>query len=120
MLPVAFCVRSDFDGVVSIISVAGELEIATSPQLQSELDLLFNDGAQHVLIDLTETDFVETTGLRTLLKASRQTCGTPSLSILCPNPRVRRVFELTGVAELVALHDDRASALDCHSKQLRR
>jgi len=39
---------------------------------------------------------------------------------LCPNPRVRRVFELTGVAELVAIHDDRASALDWHSKQLRR
>ncbi len=118
MLPVAFCVRSDFDGVVSIISVAGELDIATSPQLQSELDLVFADGAQHVVIDLTETDFVETTGLRILLKASRQTCG--SLSILCPNPRVRRVFELTGVAELVVLHDDRASALDWHSKQLRR
>jgi len=120
MLPVAFWVRSDFDGVVSIISVAGDLDIATSPQLQSELDLVFNDGAQHVLIDLTETDFVETTGLRILLKASRQTCGTASVSILCPNPRVRRVFELTGVAELVVLHDDRASALDWHSKQLRR
>jgi hypothetical protein len=37
-------VRSDFEGVVSIISVAGELDIATGPQLQSELDLVFDAG----------------------------------------------------------------------------
>jgi len=117
MVPTACCVREDRDGVVSIISVAGELDIATAPTLQSALDRVHMCGANHILVDLSETDFLETTGLRTLLTASRRSAGKGSLSIVCPNPNVRRVFELTGVAELLVLHDDRTSAIRWHHRR---
>ena len=118
MLPQAFRVRNDHVGVVSIVSVAGELDIATAPTLQTALEHADTDGARHVLVDLTDTRFLETSGLRTLLRASQRMSAGGSLSIVCPNACVRRVFELTGTADLLALHDDRASALRWHERRV--
>ncbi len=117
MLTSAFCVHNDREGVVSIISVAGELDVATAPVLQSALDRACMHGADHILVDLTNTGFLESTGLRTLLRASQQRSGSASLSIVCPNANVRRVFELTGIAKLLALHDDRSAALRWHHQR---
>ncbi len=117
MGPTAFCVDNAREGVVSIISVAGELDVATAPALQTALEGAWADGARHVLVDLTNTGFLESTGLRTLLIASQKASGAASLSIVCPNAGLRRVFELTGVDELLVMHDDRATALQWHQRR---
>lgn len=117
MGPNSFCVDNAREGVVSIISVAGELDIATAPVLQTALDGVWADGARHVLVDLTNTGFLESTGLRTLLMASQRASGTASLSIVCPNAGLRRVFELTGIDDLLVMHDDRTTALRWHQRR---
>lgn len=76
-----------------LLLVHGELDIATAPQLRTLLDRLrAHDHA--VAVDLKEVTFMDSTGLATLLDAG--------VEIRRPSAAVKRVFELAGVARLLA------------------
>ena len=113
----AFCVRSDLDGAVAVISVAGEVDIGTAPALHSALEHAYLEGADDILVDLSDTSFIESSGLRTLLIASQKASRAGCLSVVCPNANVRRVFELTGLGALLSLHDDCGAALAWHAQR---
>jgi anti-sigma B factor antagonist len=100
-----------------VLSVAGEVDIATAPTLHAALEHPDLDGVQHILVDLSDTSFLESSGLRVLLMASQRTSRRGSLSIVCPSTSVRRVFELTGLAGVLALHEDRKEALAWHHQR---
>jgi anti-sigma B factor antagonist len=53
------------------IDVTGELDLATAPQLKTALDALASNDTRHVLIDLRGLQFIDSSGLRTLLGPAR-------------------------------------------------
>jgi anti-anti-sigma factor len=83
------------DGVV-VVRPKGDLDIATTPLLDEILADLAKQGASAVL-DLAEVDFLDSSGLQTILKAhavsERDGLG---LTMLPGPPAVMRVFELSG------------------------
>ena len=56
-------------GRAAIIAVSGELDLASSPALQEELDRLASSDAELLIIDLRELDFMDSTGLSVLVRA---------------------------------------------------
>ena len=64
------------------------------------------------VIDLSDLDFIDSTGLHVLLRA-RGLLGREDrqLAVVCPHGPVRRVFELSGVSELFALYGSREEAV---------
>jgi anti-anti-sigma factor len=84
------------DGVV--VSLFGELDLATVDQLQDELDRLAATGRLHELvIDLRELDFLDSTGLRLLLQLNSD-CREDGCSLgLVPGGRaIQKLFAVTG------------------------
>ena len=80
------------------VGVVGELDCHTAPRLQSTLGTLVDDGARHVTVDLSDTSFMDSTGLSALvaaLKGLRERGG--DMVITSPNAAVRRLFEMTGL-----------------------
>lgn len=105
-------------GGVSVIAVAGQADLHTAPQLRSVIAATLDDGAHRLVIDLTETTFLDSMTLGVLLGALKRLGPDGGrLAIACPDPNLRRVFEITSLdqvldvaettAEAIALADDR-------------
>jgi anti-sigma B factor antagonist len=78
------------------ISLKGELDLHTVDQLRR---LLYHPGCRtQVVVDLTDTTFIDSSTLTELLKFCRwlDRRGS-SLTIVCPNREIRHIFELTGL-----------------------
>ncbi len=83
----------------------GELDMSTAPRLREELLRLSSDGATEVTVDLSELQFVDSTGLSVLitgLKRLRERGG--DMALRSPNPGTRRVLEITGLTEVFSIH----------------
>ena len=102
------------DGI-HVLGVSGELDEATADGLRVPLQGAIDAGATTAVIDLTECEFIDSTGLGVIVHAWRELDsrdgGRPGLALCCPDPEIRRLLELTGIADQIALHNTREEAL---------
>ena len=81
-----------------VVTLAGELDLANSRELDDALRSLTSDSARRVIVDLLEVPFLESTTLGVLLRhARRLRMGEGELTIVSDDVRVLRVFEITGL-----------------------
>jgi anti-sigma B factor antagonist len=88
------------------IAVRGELDLATTTQLRQALDHELEAG-RSTLLDLSEVDFIDSTGLAAIVGAvhrARQTGATFQVSSDLPS-QAQRLLDLTGVLPLLSLVD---------------
>lgn len=89
-------VRGPVDGI-TYVAPRGELDLATVPELESWLDDLRIHCAA-VVIDLSQVEFIDSTGLRALARARADAeHARTMLRFARPTPAVRRAFELVGL-----------------------
>ena len=87
----------------AVITVAGEVDIATAPQLGHHLAALAGSG-RPVIADLDQVSFIDAAGLRVLAAAARQAADSGgSLHVVSARYQVRRVFALTGLDRQIPL-----------------
>jgi anti-sigma B factor antagonist len=82
----------------AVIDIRGELDVYTAPQLREQLASLFDHGARHVVVELGQMDFIDSTGLSVLvvwLKRLRENDG--DLTLRAPKPNALKVLEITGL-----------------------
>lgn len=104
---------SPIAGGAHVIAVAGQADLHTAPELRSSLAEAIDGGARRVVIDLSEATFVDSMTLGVLLGALRRlTPLAGKLAIVCPDPHLRRVFEITSLDRVLSLSDSRAHALE--------
>jgi anti-sigma B factor antagonist len=86
------------------IQIWGELDVLTTPRLSSELNRLVHRGQGDVVVDLRTTEFIDSAGLQILLSAQRRLSRlSRRLTVVCDEGPVRRVFEMTRLAEPLGL-----------------
>jgi anti-sigma B factor antagonist len=94
-----------------VLSVAGELDLYTAPEL--ERALLAADGARSVLVELSKCTFIDSSALGILIAAKRRLgVAEARLSLAGAAAAIRRPFELTGLDREFPFHQSLASALD--------
>jgi anti-sigma B factor antagonist len=99
------------DGV-TIVTARGDLDLASAPRLREAAVARLMAGDKVLVIDLTDLEFLDSTGLGTLvavLKRARSLDAT--LALVIGHDRVRRVFELTALTTAFAIHDTLDDAL---------
>ena len=108
-----FSVSEHEDGGIRVIEVAGELDIATAPKLCARLDATRTGRRPRLLVDLTEVDFCDSTGLRALLGAASEVRAHGGrFAIVCPpSGDVARLLEIVGAAEWMGIHADPESGM---------
>lgn len=100
------------DDVTHVIHVRGEIHVSTAPDLSSVLNDAIDVGKKAVVLDLTEVEFIDSTGLSVLLNGLRRlTRNDGQLALVCTNPTVMRLFEITRLDSTFAIFDDRPKAL---------
>jgi anti-sigma B factor antagonist len=96
-----------------VVRVAGELDVDTSGELRDELQKALAGRRYAVLVDLQDTTFIDAVGLGTLLRAAWRARGAGGvMATICPDPNVRRVFELSDAATSVGLYATGGEALE--------
>ena len=89
----------------AVLRVAGEVDVYTAPQLRERVIELLADGARHIIADLRQVDFLDSTGLGALvgsLKRLRDHDG--SLALVSAADKTLTVFRVTGLIHVFALH----------------
>lgn len=90
-----------------LLSVRGELDLATSPALEEQLEQVAATAPPLIIIDLRELDFMDSTGLSVLIRAhQRAQIARQELVIVNGSRQVRRLLSLTGVAERLRIVED--------------
>ena len=88
----------------TVLAVKGEVDVYTAPRLREKLVELVSQGKRQVVVDLEGVEFLDSTGLGVLvggLKRLRSHDG--DLSLVCTQPRILKVFEITGLTNVFSI-----------------
>ena len=84
-----------------VLSVAGEVDIATAGQLRQRLDELTQEP-RRLALDLTNVGFMDSTGLGVLVATSRTLSKSGgSLAVVADQPSLTKVFEITALGQVM-------------------
>jgi anti-sigma B factor antagonist len=102
----------DVDATTAIVSVDGEIHVSTAPEFSGALSATIESGRIHLVLDLSDVMFIDSTGLSVLLNVLRRvTRAGGRMAVVCSNPTVLRLFEITRLDTTFDLHADVEPAL---------
>lgn len=89
-----------------MLAVSGELDLAAASSLEEELDQALGSGSEVIVIDLTDLDFIDSTGLSVLVRAHQRAQETGlQLGVVNPGAQVERLLSLTGLTQRLTLDE---------------
>ena len=100
------------EGEIHVVSMSGSLDTDTSPGADQRLTALFDQEAKHIVVDLSQVEYVSSAGLRVFLAASKKMRVVSGKLGLCGlNETVQEVFEISGFATILNVFDTLEQAL---------
>jgi len=88
---------------VAVVTVEGEVDLYTAPEFKEVLLGAVDEGARHVIVDLSAVTFVDSTALGVLVAGGKRLLDDGWLRIVCHDDRIRRILEIAGLAGVFAL-----------------
>ena len=92
-----------------LVTVAGRVDSSTAPELEKALLGLIQSGQKNIVVNLKETDFISSAGLKALLSALmkvRKMIPAGDVVISEIRPEMRDSFDLVGFDRLFTFYDD--------------
>ncbi|HZQ85642.1 MAG TPA: STAS domain-containing protein [Acidimicrobiales bacterium] len=89
----------------AVVAISGQVDLATAPALKERMLALVTDGHDHLICDLTSTEFLDSTALGALvsvLKRLRVKGG--KMRLVCTSPSILKVFDITGLDRVFPIH----------------
>ncbi len=89
-----------------VITVSGEVDLATSPDLDNAIIAAIESGTSSLAIDLTDVSFMDSSGLGVVVRGLKR-CreADKDLDLVITNERVLKVFGITGLDQVIPIHD---------------
>jgi anti-sigma B factor antagonist len=110
---VNFAVTTEqLDGDAHVVSLSGEVDLYTAPEFKQKLLDIVAQGARRVIVDFTETTFIDSTTLGVLVsgvKRLRENDG--QLSLVCSDRNITKIFEITGLDRVFTIYPTRSEAV---------
>jgi anti-sigma B factor antagonist len=110
---VNFEIKTDqLDDSSYVIALAGEVDLYTAPEFKQQLLDVIEKGAKHVVVDFTDTTFIDSTTLGVLVGGiKRLRTNDGQLSLVCSDRNITKIFEITGLDRVFTIHSTREEAL---------
>jgi len=96
-------------GVV-VVNVCGDVDSFAAPALKEELFACIDSGAERVVIDLTASGFVDSTGLGVLVAGLKHARGR-ELAVVSDDAGLWRMFRIVGLDRVFTMYRTRTEAL---------
>jgi anti-sigma B factor antagonist len=116
-MPPEFALSEDaLDDDRHVVAVRGEIDLFTAPELKQKLTDAIEGGKSRIVVDLTETSFLDSTALGVLIGAvKRLRSRDGALVIVNVDQNIAKTFEITGLDQIftiVGAREDAVTALD--------
>jgi anti-anti-sigma factor len=90
----------------AVVSVGGEVDVATAKSLTDHALAALRDVSPHIVVDLGDVTFMDSTGLKSLITISqRASLAGGSFAVVGPTSSVRKLLRLTGLEEAFPVYD---------------
>jgi anti-sigma B factor antagonist len=118
-VPLDFAVSSAYlGGDAHVVTVSGELDVATAPLLRDEISRAVDEGAREIVVDLLQVPFIDSVALGILVAASKRAKERGDvLSVVCDEPRIARIIQITGLDRILRVHRSLREALEAFAEQ---
>jgi anti-sigma B factor antagonist len=97
-----------------LLSVSGRVDSSTAPELEKVLLGLIQSGQKNIVVNLKDTDFISSAGLKALLSALmkvRKMIPAGDVVISEIRPELRESFDLVGFDRLFTFYEDNMRAV---------
>jgi anti-sigma B factor antagonist len=102
----------DADGGVVAVAVSGEIDLFTAPELKAAIADAIDGGSTRIVVDLTQTTFLDSTALGVLIGAvKRLRSSEGALSIVNTDATIAKTFEITGLDQIFTIRPTREEAV---------
>jgi anti-sigma B factor antagonist len=91
---------TETEGDRTVITIKGELDAYTAPAVEEQISKLMSERALDLVLDLSQTGFLDSSGLRAILTAHRRLESEQgALTLRSPSEPVVRLLEITGLTD---------------------
>jgi anti-sigma B factor antagonist len=113
-MPPEFTLTSDpIDDTRQVVAVAGEIDLFTAPELKQVLAESIGAGRIRIIVDLTETTFLDSTALGVLIGAVKRLRSRDGvLTIVNTDANIAKTFEITGLDQIFTIRPTRDEAVE--------
>jgi anti-anti-sigma factor len=95
---------TELSGGTFVAAISGEMDIATSPQVSSSLALVRATAPYHVLVDVSQLAFIDSTGIKALVSSAKDLeARGGDLIVFGSTPNIRRVFDIVQLQEVLTI-----------------
>lgn len=96
-----------------VLALSGKLDATTAKTFEDRILGLINSGIQRLVVDLSQLEYVSSSGLRVFLLAAKQLRATDGKVVLCGlQDHVWQVFELAGFSSILSIYGSRDEAIN--------
>jgi anti-sigma B factor antagonist len=97
----------------AVLAVTGEIDVYSAPTLRDRLTDLIESGEHTVVVDLSGVEFLDSTGLGTLVAGlQRANALGGQLPLVCAQDRILRLFRITGLDSVFTMHGSVDAAIE--------
>jgi anti-anti-sigma factor len=95
-----------------VLTVSGELDLATAPELRKRLETAIDSGTTRIVVDLRDVTFMDSIGLAAVVHARSRLHATGHLALVTtPGSYAQLVLEITGMPQALAIFAGRDAAI---------
>jgi anti-sigma B factor antagonist len=108
------------DPQTTVFVVEGEFDMQSAPDLQRRVTESIGGGVERLVVDLSEVSFFDSSMLGVLIAAHRQFAsqGRGALSVVCSEPSLCQIFDVTGLTDLLGVVDSREDAMSLANQRI--
>lgn len=108
--------ESDDNGDIQIVEVhESRIDAAAAIRFKDRMRELTSNGAPHVVLDLSQVDFIDSSGLGAIVAAMKQLGSTRRLDLAGLTPNVDKVFRLTRMDSVFTIFGTTSEARNIYS-----
>jgi anti-sigma B factor antagonist len=95
-----------------ILALSGKLDATTAKTFEDRILGVINGGTQRLVVDLSQLDYVSSSGLRVFIIAAKRLQTVDGKIVLCSmKDHVRQVFDLAGFSSMLSIYGSRDEAI---------
>jgi anti-sigma B factor antagonist len=111
-MAIEFSIEDRPVGGAHVVAVSGEVDLFTAPEFKQRVMAPIGAGIDHVVVDLMETTFIDSSSLGVLIGAHRRLKSRGGrLVVACDEESIIKTFRITGLDTVFTLTDSVEAAL---------
>jgi len=106
----SIAIKVEDESNYSIVHVAGRIDATTSYELEDALVDLLGQGQYNIILDLEDTKYISSAGLRVLVAIIKQLYDSGHFCLCNANDNVQEIIDMTGFNVFMNVYKDLSTA----------